>query len=170
MKKRAAITALLAFLPLAAAAQTAAAPAAKPVGPPSTEQIEKEIALLRTDIRNGRTDIVAKSMGIDADQSAVFWPVYKKYQAEQILIGDQLLAVIKDYALNYPNVPEDKAKDLAARSFAIEEQTTALRKKYFQAFLAAGVTAKNAAKFFQIDSRLTHLLDLQLAAQIPLME
>src|SRR4051794_37808499 len=46
------------------------------------------IELLRTDIRDYKTQIVADVMALDAKQTVKFWPVYKEFEAEFSAVGD----------------------------------------------------------------------------------
>ena len=45
-------------------------------------------------------------------------------------MGDQKLAIIQDYAKNFMTMDDAKADELAQRVMALDEQRTALRKKY----------------------------------------
>jgi hypothetical protein len=52
--------------------------------------------------------------------------------------------------------------------FAIEDETQTLRKEYFPRFEKA-LGAKRAAKFYQVDNRLSQMINLQLASEVPLI-
>lgn len=54
------------------------------------------------------------------------------------------------------------------RMFAIEDETQALRKKFYPRFEKA-LGAKRAAKFYQVDNRLSMILNVQLTSEIPLI-
>ena len=72
-------------------------------------------------MRAEKSDIIAKTMKLDATQAAAFWPVYKAYEAEREALGDQRLAVIQDLAEHFDTLNDAKAKGLLDRSFAIED-------------------------------------------------
>ena len=63
---------------------------------------------------------------------------------------------------------DQKAKDLSQRMFAIDDDLQGLRKRYFLRFEKA-LGAKRAAKFYQVDNRLTLIVNLQLSSEIPLV-
>jgi len=107
-------------------------------------------------------------MQFTAAESAAFWPVYREYSREQHVIADRRLGLITEYAQNLDKMDDDKAKSMIERLFQIEDDTQQLRKKYFHRFVEA-LGAKSAAKFYQIDSRLTMMTNLQLTAEIPLI-
>ena len=111
--------------------------------------------------------IVAKTMELDADQAAAFWPVYKEYEAAWTALGDEQLAIITDYAENFEALTDEKAEDLITRSIALEGKEHALKEQYLKKFLAV-VPATVVARFFQVDNRINTLIDLELSSQIPL--
>jgi hypothetical protein len=152
----------------------AAAPAraqTKPAAPKAaTNQadVDKMIELVRKDVRADKADIVSKTMKLDATQAAAFWPVYKAYEAEVQALGDQRVFVIQDLADHFETLNDAQAKGLLERSLTIEEQRVALQKKYKDEFLKV-LPAKTVARFFQVDSRLNNLINLQVSSQIPLV-
>ena len=101
-------------------------------------------------------------------ESAAFWPVYRDYARDQQLIADQRVQLIKDYAQNYDSMDDAKAKDMVQRMINIEDKTLNLREDYWPKFMKA-LGAKRAAKFYQVDNRLSLIVTLQLTAAIPLI-
>ena len=156
---------------LAAFVLTAAALAAAPA-PDHHEGEEQDvqglIELMRKDVRGEKADIVAKTMELDAEEAALFWPVYKQYEAEAKVLGDERLAIITDYAENFEDLSNEKAKDLITRAVALEGKEHALKERYLKEFLAV-LPARTVARFFQVDSRINTLIDLELSGQIPLV-
>jgi len=135
---------------------------------PNPADLDKLVELVRKDVRADKADIVSKTMKLDATQAAAFWPVYKAYEAELQALGDQRLFVIQDLADHFETLNDANAKGLLERSLAIEEQRVALQKKYKDEFLKV-LPAKTVARFFQVDSRLNNLVNLQVSSQIPLV-
>jgi hypothetical protein len=152
----------------------AAAPARAQTKPAATKaatnqaDVDKMIELVRKDVRADKADIVSKTMKLDATQAAAFWPVYKAYEAEVQALGDQRVFVIQDLADHFETLNDAQAKGLLERSLTIEEQRVALQKKYKDEFLKV-LPAKTVARFFQVDSRLNNLINLQVSSQIPLV-
>ena len=140
----------------------------KPAGDAKTVDSDKLIELFRKDVRAEKADIIGKTMQLDATQAAAFWPVYKAYEAERQTLGDQRLHVIQDLAEHFDTLNDAKAKGLLDRSFAIEDQRLALEKKYKDEFLKV-LPAKVVARFFQVESRINNLINLELSSQIPLV-
>jgi hypothetical protein len=147
-----------------AAAQTA--PSVDPAK--ARAEIDKAVEALRKDVRAGKSDILGKTMELDAAQAAKFWPIYKQYEAEAQALGNERLAIIQDLAEHFDSLDDVKAKALVDRQFAFEEKTLALRKKYKDEMMKA-LPAKTVARFFQVDSRLNKLVELAVASEIPLV-
>jgi hypothetical protein len=129
---------------------------------------DADIRMLRQDIQAQKNQIITDNMQFTATEAAAFWPVYKDYAAAQHAIGDKRQALIKDYAASYDTMDDSSARSLTQRVFAIDDDTQALRKTYFPRFEKA-LGAKRAAKFYQVDSRLSLMINLQLASLIPLL-
>jgi hypothetical protein len=129
---------------------------------------EKLVELLRKDVRAQKSDIVAKTMKLDAAQAAAFWPVYKAYDDERAAIGTERLQIIQDLAEHFESLNDTNAKGLMDRAFANEEKRLALEKRYKDEFLKV-LPAKTVARFFQVDNRINNLINLELSSQIPLV-
>lgn len=129
---------------------------------------DQDIKLMREDLQNQKNQIISDTMGFTTAENTAFWPVYKDYSAEQHAIGDRRLKLIMDYAKKIDSMNDSQAAELTQRMFNIEDDTQALRKKYYPKFVQA-LGAKRAAKFYQVDSRLTMMINLQLASEIPLI-
>ena len=151
---------MLLLLSVSAIAQTAQVQA-KPL-------TDNDIKLLRQDLQTQKNDIISQAMQFSTKEAAAFWPLYRKYADEQHAIADKRLKLIVDYAQNYDKMSDATATQLTERLFQIEDETQALRKKYFPQFRQA-LGAKRAAKFYQVDNRLTMMINLQIAAQVPLI-
>ncbi len=150
---------------LAAPAGHAQAAASKD-SPTATDQ---DIKLLRQDLRSNKKQIVAANLTLTDAEATKFWPVYDQYAAEMAKIGDQKYALIKEYAQNFGTLTDAQAQDLLNRSLAIDEQIAQLRIKYVP-IIGKVLPGTKTATFFQIDRRLSGLIDLQISSQIPLVQ
>jgi hypothetical protein len=129
---------------------------------------DSDIQLLRSDVQAGKNEIITATMQFTDAESTAFWPVYRDYARDQQAIGDERLALVKDYAANYDTLNDSKAKDMVQRMINVEDKTLNLREDYWPKFMLA-LGAKRAAKFYQVDNRLTLIINLQLTAAIPLI-
>lgn len=152
--------AMMALCSIFALAQTAEV-SAKPL-------TDDDIKLLRQDVQTIKDDVITNTMQFTAAESSAFWPIYREYSREQHALADKRLSLITEYAQNLDKMEDAKANSMTERLFQIEDDTQALRKKYFPKFVGA-VGAKRAAKFYQVDNRLTMMTNVQLASEIPLI-
>ena len=133
------------------------------------DSLENEIELLRSDIKTAKQEIVGKALKVQGEKADAFWPVYRKYQGDLDKIGDKRIALIKDYAANFDNMSDAKAKELVKTSLDLQSQRTSLLKKYYKDFERV-LGSTDAAKLVQVEYALQAALDLQLAAELPLIQ
>lgn len=137
--------------------------------PSSTASQDAYIELMRSDVRKQAATLVGQGMQLSADEAVVFWPIYKKYEAEYTKLGDDKVALIKDYAAAYNQMSDAKAAELVNRVFDLQDRSTQLKKKYYQEFAKALPPVK-AARWVQVQNQIERLIDLQVTAQLPLIQ
>jgi hypothetical protein len=130
---------------------------------------DRDIQLLRQDVRSQKKQLVAANLTLTEAEATKFWPIYDEYAAEMTKIGDQKYALIKEYAQNFGSLTDAQAQSLLDRSLALDEAVAQLRIKYVP-IVNKVLPGTKTATFFQIDRRLSTLIDLQLASQIPLVQ
>jgi hypothetical protein len=129
---------------------------------------DSEIQLMRSNVQADKNEIITHAMKFTDAESGAFWPVYRDYARDQQVIGDQRVRLVKDHALSYDSMDDAKAKDMVQRMIDIENRTLTLREDYWPRFKNA-LGGRRAAKFYQVDTRLSLLVTLQLTAEIPLI-
>ena len=127
------------------------------------------IELLRSDIQTQKKAIMTQAMALTEAESQVFWPIYNDYQNELRKVGDQRVALIKDYAANYDTMTDEMAKDITKRAIKQQEDRLALYKKY-NGKMAKELGPKVAARWLQTEHAINTLIDVQVAAELPLMK
>jgi len=130
--------------------------------------VDSDIQLLRADIRNDKVKIMTDQMQLNDTDSKAFWPIYKEYQQDLDKLNDQKVALIKEYASNYDTMTDKEVQSLAERAFALQKKRIDLRQQYFKK-ISKAVSAKSAARFAQVEDRIDLLLNLQLAANMPIV-
>lgn len=138
---------------------------------PSQNQasVDQDVLLLRQDLRSKKKQLIAANLKLTDAEAEKFWPVYDQYTADLSKLGDQKYALIKEYAQGYGKLTDDQALSLLNRSLALDEQLVQLRMKYVPIFNKV-LPGTKTATFFQMDRRISTLLDLQLASEIPLVQ
>lgn len=129
--------------------------------------VEAGIEVKRTDLRKQKREIIRALTTFTDAQEKTFWPVYDNYEKELMKVNDLRLGVIKDYAANYATLTDAKALDLAARSMDFQEKRMALRKTYMEDLkkILPGILV---ARLMQLENQTDLLIDLEIAAQVPL--
>ena len=153
-----------------ALAQTSAAPAAASSAAASSQQqnLAQDIKLLRKDVRAQKQKIMGEAMGLNADQSKKFWPIYKDYDRELAKLNDVRLGNITAFAQNYSNMTDNKADELVNGAIAYHKKRIDLLANTYDKVRAA-LGAPLAARFVQVESTLNNLIDLQIQSNLPLM-
>jgi hypothetical protein len=134
------------------------------------EQVnDANIQLMRQDIRSERKKVVAANMPLTETEATKFWPVYDRYVGETIKVNDVRFALLKEYAKNYNTTTDEQADSFIKRWLALDQDNTQLRLKYIPEFEKV-ISHKKTAMFFQIDRRVSMMIELQLASQVPLVK
>jgi hypothetical protein len=134
------------------------------------EQVnDANIQLMRQDIRSERKKVVAANMPLTETEATKFWPVYDRYIAETVKVNDVRFALLKEYAKNYETATNEQADSFIKRWLSLDQDNTQLRLKYIPEFEKV-ISHKKTAIFFQIDHRISMMIELQLASSVPLVK
>jgi len=164
-------TSIACLLALCLAPRSAAAQAASQGAANATRETNLRAygELLRSDIRSQKIAIITEVMQFSDAEDAKFWPVYREYEAELVKINDDRIALIKEYAVSYDKMTDAIADKLAHGALDLEARRQALKVKYYDRFKAA-LSARTAARFLQVENQILLLLDLQIAASLPIVQ
>lgn len=162
--KKIVLSCLVLILTLAAAHGTALAQRETASG----AEVEKDLALLRRDLRSEKKQLIALNLPLTDTEATKFWPLYDQYAAEMSKHYDDFYAVIKDYAANQTTLTDEQAISMIKRWSVIQVALIQTRQKHIDVIDKA-IGGKKAALFFQIDRRLYALMDLQIASEVPLV-
>jgi hypothetical protein len=148
----------------------AQAQAAAPQASSATEVIsEQDVALMREDIRSKKKQLIAQNLKLTDAEATKFWPVYDKYVAEQDKINDVRFKLIKGYADQHGSLTDEEASNFGKQMLEAETQWSQLREKYFPA-ISKVLPGRSTATFFQLERRISMMIELQISSQIPLIE
>jgi len=155
------------------AAPCAAQQPAPAVALPREEARERNLSayieLLRSDLRTQKVAVITELMQLTEAEDKVFWPIYREYEHETSRLNDDRLAAIETYAKVYDKLTPGTANELAVKSLDIEARRTAVKKAYYTK-LAAAVSPMTAAKALQIENQIQLIVDLQVAASLPVLQ
>jgi hypothetical protein len=131
--------------------------------------LQEQIDLLRKDVRSQKKQIIAANLKLTDKEAEKFWPIYDRYTADLVKINDTKYALIKQYAEQFGSMKDDDLDKSARQWLTLDQSVAQLRLKYLPTFRAV-LSAKNTALFFQLDRRMVSIIDLQVAAALPLVE
>ena len=127
------------------------------------------VELLRSDVRAQAVAIITEVMAFSEEEDAKFWPVYRDFERDLGRLNDERLGLIKQYADNYSQMTDAVADKLARGALDLEGKRHELKVKYYDRFRSV-LTPKMAAKFLQVENQILLLLDLQIAASLPVVQ
>jgi len=130
---------------------------------------DQQWALLRRDIRSIKKQLIAANLTLTDSEATKFWQVYEEYSADMGKINDARTAIIKEYSDEYANLTDDQADNLIRRWLDTDIEQTKLRQRYVPIFRRV-LPGKKAATFFQLDRRISTMIDVQLTSQLPLAQ
>ncbi|HYI97405.1 MAG TPA: hypothetical protein VEX68_27960 [Bryobacteraceae bacterium] len=131
--------------------------------------IQAYIELLRQDVKKGKVAVLTEMMALTPEEASKFWPVYNEYDKELSRLGNERVALVKDYADNYGSMSDQKAVEIGRKSLDLESRRIALKKRYFDR-ISQSVSAKTAGRFLQIENQLLMIIDLQIASSLPIVD
>jgi hypothetical protein len=156
------------FVGTATAAMSAGQPAVSSAET-KDENLRAYVELLRADVRTQKVAILTELMAFTAAEDKAFWPIYREYDVELSKINDERVTGIEEYARNYEKLSDAVADKLAAKALELESRRTALKEKYY-ARLKTALSPKTAARFLQVENQLLMIIDLQIAAALPIVK
>ena len=129
---------------------------------------DKYLELVRSDLKTQKVALITEAMDFTDDQAGIFWPIYREYDFELTKLGDRKINLIKDYAANFENMTDEKAKELIETAFNIDSDLLELKKQYFKVFSTA-LSPTTAARYMQVENQIQLLLNLKIASELPLI-
>jgi hypothetical protein len=131
------------------------------------QDADSYIEVLKSEIKTDKKAIIIETMQFTEQQSAAFWPVYNEFEHELEKLSSKRIANIKDFAANYDSLTDKKADELIKTSFSFQNDRLSLNEKYYKKF-AEVLTPIVAAKYMQLENQIQLILDLSIAANLPL--
>jgi hypothetical protein len=127
------------------------------------------VEMVKRDINAERRTIVAEAMEITTENETEFWQIYNEMEKELGILMDKRVGNINKFADNYENVTEDIAGELAKTYFEIEGGRLKVYKSYYKK-VSKLIGKKEASRFIQLLDQIQLIIDMQVAAELPLIE
>jgi hypothetical protein len=136
---------------------------------PDDGNLRTFIELARSDIQMEKATLIAQNLSLTEDEAFEFWPLHREYTLELGKLFDERLQLIRKHVVNFDNLTDKQAEQLAKDVFDLEEKRLKLKRIWFKKF-AKVVPARKVAQFFQLENQLNAVLDLRVAAALPLIK
>ena len=131
------------------------------------QQERDEIELMLAQIRTNRQAIVTENLALTAEESAVFWPLYRQFQNDRASMVDRTMKMLTEFRDNFDGLSEEQAKALVDEYFKIQKEELRLNEKYLREFRKI-LSQKKTLRYFQIENKLDAIIDYDLSQVIPL--
>ncbi len=134
----------------------------------SAQNYNDLVELVRSDLRTEKQAIVMSALNLSEAQSALFTPIYDQYTTAMKKHWDKRIALVKDYAAAYQTMNDETAAALMKRMSSLEKESIAIRDAHAKK-VSKVLPTTVAARWVQVERRLGHLIDLQIADEVPLI-
>jgi hypothetical protein len=138
---------------------------------PARGEVDKDqqLALMRQDIQSIRKKLIADNLNLTVTEATTFWPVYEEYSTDFGKIDQNRSVIVKEYSESFGSVTDEQADNLIRRWLDTDISAAQLRQKYVP-IIRTVLSGKKAATFFQLDRRISMMIDVQIMSQIPLVQ
>lgn len=124
---------------------------------------------MRQDLRKQKQKLIAENLPMTESEAVKFWAVYQKYSKELQAINDEKFEMTHSYAQNWRSMSKGDALIFMRRWLEVDGKVVHLRSKYFL-LLKDALPGKKTATFFQLDERISMMINLEIASQLPLLQ
>lgn len=135
----------------------------------SYSQAQELLDLLKHDLNKEKRTLVSEAMDIKEEHKATFWQLYGEYESTMNSMADKRAQNIEKFADNYGKLTDDVANEVASTYFDIKVNRLKTNKLYYKKMKKV-IGAIQAARFIQIMEQVQLLIDVQIAAEVPLVE
>ena len=126
------------------------------------------VEMLKKDIQENSRQIVADNLTLTEEQAKIFWPLYDEYDAAYDKMVDERVDVIKEFMMNYYGMDEETGKALITKTMDLKQKGIDVQKEYINKMMEV-LPISVVGKFFQLDNRITAIIDIARMANLPLL-
>ena len=133
------------------------------------EKPADNMQILQEKIKADKKLLVSENMQLTEKEAKAFWPVYDSYQKDLGKLNERLLQLIDEYAKNYETMTDQTAQNLTNKYLALESERVKLLQSYVPK-ISKAVGSKKAARYLQLENKISAVVKFELAANIPLVK
>jgi hypothetical protein len=122
-------------------------------------------------VQSDKKQLIAANLDLTSAQADAFWPLYDELQIEIEVINSRIGWLIRDFGAAYAagNISDEGAKTMLEEALAIEEDDTAMRKKYAKRMRKV-IPPTELVRYLQIENKIRAAIRFDLARNIALFE
>ena len=126
------------------------------------------LEMLRSDFNSTKVRTINQVMKLTAPEAEAFWPIYRAYEKELAAVGDQKLALIREFFAHYKNgtLNDQNCKKMAEAWLKNTQARLDLWKKYYRK-ISKAVSPIRAAQFLQVENQMALFVDMSIASEMP---
>jgi len=132
-----------------------------------TGSLNDDVQTMLAKIQNDKATVMLSSLGLTDAEAREFTPVYDEYQKDRKAIAQRKVDLLNKFAANYGSMTDKAAKEIMKDWFNVEEDDTALVKKYAKK-LERVIPPTKALRFVQVENKLNTVLNLEAVRVVPL--
>jgi hypothetical protein len=125
--------------------------------------------LVKEKMKADKKLLVSENMQLTEKEAKAFWPVYDSYQKDLGKLNERLLQLIDEYAKNYETMTDQTAQNLTNKYLALESERVKMLQSYVPK-ISKAVGSKKAARYLQLENKISAVVKFELAANIPLVK
>lgn len=127
------------------------------------------LEMVKHDLNAERRSIIAEAIIIPATKEAEFWSLYNDMEQKLGVLTEKRSANIKKFAENFDNMTDDVADELANNYFDLNAERFKIYRTYYKK-MSKVISKTEAARFIQLLGQIQLIIDVQVAAEVPLIE
>ena len=123
---------------------------------------------LKKDVGGTFKEIVKENLKLTEDEANKFWPLFDQYLAARSPIFEKRVSITEEFMMNYYAMDDATAKDLIDKAVQSQQDLMDVRKEYLDKMFEV-LPAPLVGKFFQLDNRVSAVVDLVRMSATPLV-
>jgi hypothetical protein len=123
--------------------------------------------MIKKGVQEDSRNIVAANLTLTEEQAKIFWPLYDEYDAAYDKLVNERVELIKEYMMEYYGNDAEVDKSLITRSIELKKKAVDLQEEYINKMMEV-LPASLVGRFFQIDNRISALIDIVRMSNLPL--
>ena len=129
----------------------------------------EEFRGLQAEILEDRKAIVEANLPLTAAEAQAFWPVYGEYRKAAAAVTNRTAGLISEYAANVDQMDDTKADAFFEEWLAIDREQLRVRETHARKVREV-LPGRKAIRFFQVESKLDAIMQLDITMRVPLVE